>query len=84
MQPPADPSIKDDEQKRRSARWLAGAYSLAWGFPAAIAIGIGLGWWLDKQFHTSPWLMVVFSVFGAIAAFVNLFRLGMRDDGTGK
>jgi ATP synthase protein I len=79
MQPPAN----DDERKRRRARWLAGAYSLAWGFPAAIIIGVGLGWWLDKQFHTSPWLIIVFGALGAVAGFVQLFRLA-KGDGSGE
>ena len=79
MQPPAD-----DEQKRRSARWMAGAYSLAWSMPAAIALGFGLGWWLDKHFRTAPWLMVVCGILGVVAAFVQLFRLAGSDDGTGQ
>ena len=80
MQPPAE----DDEQKRRRARWLADAYSMAFAFPAAIVLGVGLGWWLDKLFGTKPWLTAVFGALGVIAAFINLFRIGMRDDGTGK
>ena len=80
MQPPVD----EDEKKRRSARWMADAYSMGIAFPAAIVLGLGLGWWLDKHFHTRPWLTIVFGAFGVIAAFINLFRLAARDDGTGK
>ena len=80
MQPPVD----EDEQKRRGARWMADAYSMGITFPAAIVLGLGLGWWLDKHFHTWPWLTIVFGAFGVIAAFINLFRLATRDDGTGK
>ena len=78
MQPP----VEDDERKRRRARWLADAYSMGFAFPAAIGAGIGLGWWLDKHFHTSPWLIISFGALGVVAAFVNLFRLAGRDDGT--
>jgi len=80
MQPPAE----DDEQKRRRARWLADAYSMAFAFPAAIVLGVGLGWWLDKHFRTSPWLTIIFGACGVIAAFINLFRLAARDDGSGE
>ena len=80
MQPPAD----GDEQKRRHARWFAEAYSAGIAFPAAIVLGLGLGWWVDKRFGTWPWLTIVFGVFGAIAAFINLFKVAARDDGTGK
>lgn len=80
MQPPP---VDDDERKRR-ARWLADAYSLAWAFPAAIVLGFGIGWWLDKHVHTWPWLTIAFSALGAIAGFVQLFRLAGRDDGSGE
>jgi ATP synthase protein I len=83
MQPPAEPPPDGDDEKRRRARWLAGAYSLAWGFPAAIALGIGAGWWLDKQFHTAPWLIIVFGTLGVIAGFIQLFRLA-KGDGSGE
>lgn len=78
--PPPD----EDERKRRQVRWLADAYSIGLAFPAAIMLGMGIGWWLDKLFGTKPWLTVAFGALGVIAAFINLFRLGMRDDGTGR
>ena len=77
---PAD----DGERKRRQARWFLEASSLGWMFPIAIALGIGIGWWLDKVFGTRPWMTAVFGAFGVIAAFINLFRVGMGDDGSGK
>jgi ATP synthase protein I len=48
----------------------------------ALAIGIGLGWWLDKLFHTRPWLLVIFTGFGIAAGFRNLIKASrdkMRD-----
>lgn len=78
------PQPDEDERKRRQVRWLADAYSMGLGFPAAIMAGIGIGWWLDKLFGTKPWLTVALGALGVIAAFINLFRLGMRDDGTGR
>ena len=80
MQPPAD----DDERKRRQLQWFAEASSIGWMFPIAMALGAGIGWWLDKLFGTKPWLTAIFGALGVIAAFVHLFRLGLRDDGSGK
>ena len=71
-----------DDGKRRQALFFANAYSLAIFFPVAIGVGVGLGWWLDKLFHTRPWLMAVFGAFGVIAAFIQLFRVGTSDDGS--
>ena len=48
-------------------------------FPIAIGLGFGWGYWMDKVFGTRPWLTVIFTIFGLIAAFLNLFRIGMRD-----
>jgi ATP synthase protein I len=62
--------------------WKAFAEISALGmtFPLAIAAGYGLGWWLDRQFGTWPWLTIVFTVLGIAAAFVQLFRLAARND----
>ena len=44
-------------------------------FPVAIALGFFFGRWLDGSLGTTPWLTIVFSLFGIIAGFVNLFRI---------
>jgi ATP synthase protein I len=41
----------------------------------AVAIGLGIGWWLDKVFHTKPWLTLVFLLFGVVAGFKNIYLL---------
>ena len=41
---------------------------------AAVAIGLALGYWLDRWLGTTPWLTMVFALFGIVAAFLNLFR----------
>ena len=64
--------------KRKEARQLLEASSLAWMFPIAIGLGALWGWGMDKLFGTSPWLTGIFTGFGVIAAFVNLFRIGLR------
>jgi F0F1-type ATP synthase assembly protein I len=40
----------------------------------AVAIGALFGHWLDTEYGTTPWLMLVFLVFGLIAGFRGLFR----------
>jgi F0F1-type ATP synthase assembly protein I len=49
-------------------------------FPLAIAIGFGWGWWMDGVFGTWPWLSVIFTGFGVVAAFLNLFRFAAKSD----
>ncbi len=46
------------------------------GLELGIAVIVGLlgGMWLDKHFGTTPWLMIVFLVFGLVAGFRNVLR----------
>ena len=77
------PSGDDDRDERRAQRkQLLEASSIGWMFPIAIGMGFLWGWGMDKLFGTKPWLSWIFTVFGVIAAFVNLFRIGLRDDGS--
>lgn len=41
----------------------------------AVAIGLFFGWWLDKRFDTSPWLTILFLLFGIAAGFKNILQL---------
>ena len=41
---------------------------------AATAIGLAIGYGLDRWLGTSPWLTLTFTLFGIVAGFVNLFR----------
>ena len=48
--------------------------SLGLTFAFSVLIGFGVGFGLDRLFHTRPWLMLVFSALGLAAGFVNLLR----------
>lgn len=37
-------------------------------------VGLLIGLYLDRSFDTSPWLTIVFLVFGIAAGFMNIFR----------
>ena len=40
----------------------------------AVALGLGIGYWLDTKAGTSPWLMLLFMVFGLVAGFRGILR----------
>ena len=71
-----------DDKKRREARQLLEASAIGWMFPIAIGMGFGIGYGLDKLFGTWPWLTSIFSGFGIIAAFINLFRMAGGKNGS--
>ena len=43
-----------------------------------VFIGVFLGRFLDNRLGTSPWLLLVFSLLGVVAAFKALFDLSSR------
>lgn len=74
-----------EPKKRTQYQQILEASSLGLMFPLAIGIGFAWGWWMDRMFGTKPWLTWIFTGFGVIAAFVQLFRIAGGDnhgDGT--
>ena len=67
-----------DDKSRREYRKLLEASALAWMFPISIALGALWGWGMDKLFGTYPWLTAIFAILGLAAAFIHLFRIGLR------
>jgi ATP synthase protein I len=43
-------------------------------FAVAILLGVFAGQWLDRRWGTSPWLLVVGAVLGAVTGFYKLYR----------
>ena len=72
----------EDDKQRREFRREFEASAIGWMFPIAMGLGFGIGYGLDKLFHTWPWLTIVFSACGIIAAFVQLFRIGLSKNGS--
>ncbi len=66
------------ENRRRIYRLAGDLLNVGLVFPAAIAVGYGLGYLLDRWLGTAPWLVVALSIAGAAAAFINLFRVVSR------
>lgn len=51
------------------------AYEGAMEAVFAIPIGVGLGYWADTVFETSPWCLLVGAALGFAAFVVRLFRM---------
>lgn len=45
---------------------------------SALAVGVGIGLVLDRWLGTQPWMLIVFFVLGAGAAFSNLVRVAKQ------
>jgi len=63
------------KKQLRTARTWLDVSIVGIQFPVAIAIGFFWGRWMDRALGIEPWLTIVFTLFGVIAGFVNLFRI---------
>ena len=54
-------------------------YGMIFVLPAAVLVGYGIGYALDKAFHTT-FLKVVFLFLGVAAGIIDLFRELTKDE----
>jgi ATP synthase protein I len=45
---------------------------------ASTFIGLLIGYYLDKYFNTSPWLTILFLLFGIAAGFRNIYDIAKK------
>jgi ATP synthase protein I len=64
--------VPDDEPS--VLRQLARLSTIGIALVAATAIGLLIGYGLDRWLGTRPWLTMLFTLFGIAAGFLNLFR----------
>lgn len=50
------------------------AFRLVTEFVAGVAVGVFIGWLLDRWLGTTPWLMLLFFGLGTAAGFMNVIR----------
>jgi ATP synthase protein I len=63
------------QDKREVVKSLLSYSSLGIEMGLCVAIGIGMGYYLDKYFETSPYLTITFMIFGIIAAMKTIYQL---------
>jgi ATP synthase protein I len=69
---------------RDNADGAARESALGQGFKIAVELVVGvvfgafLGWVLDRQFGTRPWLLLLFLVFGFCGGMLNVIRTARR------
>jgi ATP synthase protein I len=70
--------------RRVSYRRLAELSSLGLMLPSSIAVGLAIGYFLDKLLGTHPWLLGIFTLLGIASGFLSLVRglkkLGIEGD----
>ena len=73
-------SRSPDRQQGKSGSGTGGvtgygqALKLSSEFIAGIAVGVGLGWIIDRMAGTSPWGLIIFLLLGFGAGVLNVLR----------
>lgn len=73
-----DPSHEEPQAQRRQARRQGLAYQGAFEAVVAIPIAMGIGYWADTHFDTSPWLLLAGAAVGFASFVTRLVRLGRQ------
>jgi ATP synthase protein I len=69
---------QSDSGERKWVRNMALAGQVGIFLAIAIVIGWALGQWLDRKLGTDPWLTALFTLLGAAAGFLELFRVAAQ------
>jgi ATP synthase protein I len=66
--------MPDKQPSKINYRKIAALSSLGLMLPSSIAVGLFIGYYLDKFLGTKPWLLLVFFILGAVSGFYSLLR----------
>jgi ATP synthase protein I len=62
------------EDKIRLIKQVASYSTLGLEMGLSVAVGVAIGYYLDKWMNTAPWFLIIFIVLGAAAGFRSLYR----------
>jgi ATP synthase protein I len=65
---------KDGAERNGTLTGVGNALKLSSEFIAAVIVGVGLGWFIDRLAGTSPFGLIVFLLLGFAAGVVNVLR----------
>tara|TARA_Y100001970_G_scaffold133876_1_gene164951 strand:- start:562 stop:843 length:282 start_codon:yes stop_codon:yes gene_type:complete len=64
------------KQKKQSGAGFG--FKISTEIIAALVVGVGIGLIVDKYLDTKPFGLIIFFIFGAIAGFLNVYRVMRR------
>lgn len=66
--------MAEPDDRFKAFRNLGMLSALGIMFVASTFVGLAMGLYLDRWLGTSPWLTLLFLVFGIVSAYVSLYR----------
>ncbi len=82
-------ALKKSRQEKNEGRSNQGtaagiAFRLVTELVVGIAVGTGIGWFLDDLLGSAPWLLILFFFLGAAAGLLNVIRASKSIDHASK
>tara|TARA_Y100000748_G_C15137530_1_gene348630 strand:+ start:173 stop:454 length:282 start_codon:yes stop_codon:yes gene_type:complete len=69
---------KENKNHKRKKSGTGFAFKISTEIIAALAVGVGIGLIVDNYFNTKPIGLIIFFIFGALAGFLNVYRVMRR------
>ena len=74
-------NVTDKNQPTKITKKESGAgfgFKISTEIIAALVVGVGIGLIVDNYFNTKPIGLIIFFIFGALAGFLNVYRVMRR------
>ena len=69
---------QDHTNKLKKQNGAALGFKISTEIIAALVVGVGIGLIVDNYFNTKPIGLIIFFIFGALAGFLNVYRVMRR------
>ena len=66
------------QQKTKKDNGAGFGFKISTEIIAALVVGVGIGLIVDKYLGTKPFGLIIFFIFGALAGFLNVYRVMRR------
>ena len=71
-------STNTHKQKTKKDSGAGFGFKISTEIIAALVVGVGIGLIVDKYLETKPFGLIIFFIFGALAGFLNVYRVMRR------
>ena len=71
-------SSKTNQSQKYKKTGASFGFKISTEIIAALIVGVCIGLLVDNYFHTKPFGMIIFFILGALAGFLNVYRVMRR------
>ena len=71
-------SSKTDQKHKHKETGASFGFKISTEIIAALVVGVGIGLIVDNYFNTIPFGLIIFFILGALAGFLNVYRVMRR------